>query len=136
METARLFKDVSFRLVAGEHVGLVGANGVGKSTLMNILTKQLVHDSGRVEWTPGTDYGYLDQHTVLTKGKTIRDVLRDAFLPLFQQEEMLNEVTGKMGTASGIAPQFTSINGPFLHSLSLWINLASKDFPTPFSPCR
>ncbi|WP_249872355.1 ABC-F family ATP-binding cassette domain-containing protein [Oceanobacillus saliphilus] len=95
-----LFKDVSFRLVAGEHVGLVGANGVGKSTLMNILTKQLIHDSGRVEWTPGTDYGYLDQHTVLTKGKTIRDVLRDAFLPLFQQEKMLNEVTEKMGTAT------------------------------------
>lgn len=36
-----LFKDVSFRLVEGEHVGLVGANGVGKSTLMNILTGEI-----------------------------------------------------------------------------------------------
>ncbi|WP_411334180.1 ABC-F family ATP-binding cassette domain-containing protein [Metabacillus indicus] len=95
-----LFKDVSFRLLPGEHVGLVGANGVGKSTLMNILTKELIHDTGKVEWTPGVHYGYLDQHTVLSKGKTIRDVLRDAFLPLYKKEEELNEVIAKMGDAS------------------------------------
>ena len=82
-----LFKDVSFRLLAEDHAGLVGANGVGKSTLMNIITNQLIHDTGKVEWTPGTHYGYLDQHTVLTPGKTIRDVLNDAFLPLFKREE-------------------------------------------------
>jgi ATPase subunit of ABC transporter with duplicated ATPase domains len=95
-----LFKDVSFRLLAEDHVGLVGANGVGKSTLMNIITGQLIHDGGRVEWTPGVHYGYLDQHTVLTPGKTIRDVLRDAFLPLFEKEKELNEVTAKMADAT------------------------------------
>jgi ATPase subunit of ABC transporter with duplicated ATPase domains len=95
-----LFKDVTLRLLAGERVGLVGANGVGKSTLMNIITGQLIHDTGRVEWTPGVRYGYLDQHTVLTKGKTIRDILNDAFLPLFEQEKELNAVTDKMGTAT------------------------------------
>ncbi|WP_394140736.1 ABC-F family ATP-binding cassette domain-containing protein [Cytobacillus oceanisediminis] len=95
-----LFKDVSFRLLAEDHVGLVGANGVGKSTLMNIITGQLIHDSGRVEWTPTVQYGYLDQHTVLTPGKTMRDVLKDAFLPLFEQEKELNEVTAKMADAT------------------------------------
>ncbi|MGN7400663.1 ABC-F family ATP-binding cassette domain-containing protein [Cytobacillus praedii] len=95
-----LFKDVSFRLLAEDHVGLVGANGVGKSTLMNIITGQLIHDSGRVEWTPSVHYGYLDQHTVLTPGKTMRDVLKDAFLPLFEQEKALNEVTSKMADAT------------------------------------
>ncbi|SEM17555.1 ATPase components of ABC transporters with duplicated ATPase domains [Mesobacillus persicus] len=95
-----LFKDVSFRLLAEDHAGLVGANGVGKSTLMNIITNQLIHDTGKVEWTPGTHYGYLDQHTILTPGKTIRDVLNDAFLPLFKREAELNEVTGKMADAS------------------------------------
>lgn len=95
-----LFKDVSFRLLAEDHVGLVGANGVGKSTLMNIMTKQLIHDSGKVEWTPGVHYGYLDQHTILTPGKSIRDILNDAFLPLFEKEQQLNEVTGKMADAS------------------------------------
>lgn len=95
-----LFKDVSFRLLAEDHVGLVGANGVGKSTLMNIITGQLIHDNGRVEWTPGIHYGYLDQHTVLTPGKSMREVLRDAFLPLFDKEKELNEVTEKMSDAT------------------------------------
>ncbi|WP_043930731.1 ABC-F family ATP-binding cassette domain-containing protein [Bacillus sp. EB01] len=95
-----LFKDVSFRLLAEDHVGLVGANGVGKSTLMNIITNQLIHDSGRVEWTPSVQYGYLDQHTILTPGRTMRDVLRDAFLPLFEKEKELNEVIAKMGEAT------------------------------------
>ena len=95
-----LFKDVSFRLVEGDHVGLVGANGVGKSTLMGIITGQTIHDTGRVEWLPGTHYGYLDQHTVLSAGRTMRDVLRDAFLSLYKKEEELNEITGKMAEAT------------------------------------
>ncbi|MFB1081978.1 ABC-F family ATP-binding cassette domain-containing protein [Jeotgalibacillus sp. JSM ZJ347] len=95
-----LFKDVSFRLLAGEHIGLVGANGVGKSTLMNILTGELIHDEGKVEWLPGTHYGYLDQHTQLTPGRTMRETLGDAYLPLFKKEEELNEITGKMADAS------------------------------------
>jgi ATPase subunit of ABC transporter with duplicated ATPase domains len=95
-----LFKDVSFQLNDADHVGLVGANGVGKSTLMNIITGQLIHDSGRVDWTPGVQYGYLDQHTVLTPGKSMRDILRDAFLPLFEKEKELNEVIAQMADAT------------------------------------
>ncbi len=92
-----LFKDVSFRLVEGDHIGLVGANGVGKSTLMSIITGQTIHDTGKVEWLPNTHYGYLDQHTVLTAGRTMRDVLRDAFLPLYKKEERLNEISAELG---------------------------------------
>ncbi|WP_313894196.1 ABC-F family ATP-binding cassette domain-containing protein [Psychrobacillus sp.] len=95
-----LFKDVSFRLVEGEHVGLVGANGVGKSTMMSVLTGELIHDEGRVEWLPGTHYGYLDQHTRLQSGRTMFDTLRDAFLPLYQKEEELNEIIAKMADAT------------------------------------
>lgn len=95
-----LFKNVSFRLLPGEHVGLVGANGVGKSTLMNILTGQLLKDQGKAEWTPKVHYGYLDQHSKLTPGKTIRDILRDAFLPLFEEEKEMMAITEKMADAT------------------------------------
>ncbi|MBP1995251.1 ABC-F family ATP-binding cassette domain-containing protein [Paenibacillus eucommiae] len=95
-----LFKNVSFRLLAGDRVGLVGANGVGKSTMMNILTGQLLKDSGKVEWTPKVNYGYLDQHTKLTPGKTMRDILRDAFLPLYEQEKEMMAITEKMADAT------------------------------------
>jgi ATPase subunit of ABC transporter with duplicated ATPase domains len=95
-----LFKNVSFRLLDGDRVGLVGANGVGKSTMMNILTGQLLKDSGKVEWTPRVNYGYLDQHTKLTPGKTIRHILQDAFLPLYEQEKDMMAITDKMGDAT------------------------------------
>ncbi|HLG27340.1 MAG TPA: ABC-F family ATP-binding cassette domain-containing protein [Paenisporosarcina sp.] len=95
-----LFKDVSFRLIEGEHVGLVGANGVGKSTLMSIITGEIIYDSGKVEWLPGTHYGYLDQHTRLEQGRSMRDTLSDAFLPLYKKEAEMNEITSKMGDAT------------------------------------
>jgi len=94
-----LFKNVSFRLLAGEHVGLVGANGAGKSTLMNILTGKQLKDGGKVEWTPKVRYGYLDQHTNLTPGKTIRDILKDAFLPLLELEQEMNDIAMQMADA-------------------------------------
>ena len=43
-----IFTDVSFRLLKGEHIGLIGANGEGKSTFMNIVTGKLMPDEGKV----------------------------------------------------------------------------------------
>lgn len=45
-----IFEDVSFRLLKGEHIGLVGANGEGKSTFMNIVTGKLQPDEGKIDW--------------------------------------------------------------------------------------
>ena len=52
-----IFEDVSFRLLKGEHIGLVGANGEGKSTFMSIVTGKLMPDDGRVEWSPRVRVG-------------------------------------------------------------------------------
>ena len=95
-----IFEDVSFRLLKGEHIGLVGANGEGKSTFMNIITGKLMPDEGKVEWSKNVRVGYLDQHTVLEKGMTIRDVLKSAFSFLFEMEEKMNDICAKMGDAS------------------------------------
>lgn len=95
-----IFDNVSFRLLKGEHIGLIGANGEGKSTFMNIVTGKLMPDEGKVEWNKNVRVGYLDQHAVLTKGMTIRDVLKDAFKYLFELEEKMNEICDKLGEAS------------------------------------
>lgn len=92
-----IFNDVSFRLLKGEHIGLIGANGEGKSTFMNIITGKLQPDEGKVEWSKRMRVGYLDQHAVLSKGQSIRDVLRSAFQYLFDMEQEMNEMYGKMG---------------------------------------
>ena len=94
-----IFQDVSFRLLKGEHIGLIGANGEGKSTFMDIITDKLMPDEGKVEWAKNVRVGYLDQHTVLEKGMTIRDVLKSAFGCLFEMEEQMNQICEKMGEA-------------------------------------
>ncbi|MGM7636703.1 ABC-F family ATP-binding cassette domain-containing protein [Bacillus sp. Hm123] len=95
-----IFNNVSFRLLKGEHIGLIGANGEGKSTFMNIITGELQPDEGKVAWSKNVRVGYLDQHAVLEKGMTIRDVLKTAFQYLFDLETEMNELFGKMGEAS------------------------------------
>ena len=95
-----IFSDVSFRLLKGEHIGLIGANGEGKSTFMSIITDKLMPDEGKVEWAKNVRVGYLDQHTVLEAGMTIRDVLKSAFAFLFEMEAQMNEICDKMGEAS------------------------------------
>lgn len=94
-----IFEDVSFRLLKGEHIGLVGANGEGKSTFMNIITGKLQPDEGKVEWAKHVRVGYLDQHTVLEKGMTVRDVLASAFSFLFELEAKMNEMYELMADA-------------------------------------
>ena len=95
-----IFNDVSFRLLKGEHIGLIGANGEGKSTFMNIVTRKLEPDAGQIEWAKNMRVGYLDQHAVLEKGLTIRDILKTAFQYLFDLETQMNQMYDKMGEAS------------------------------------
>ncbi|MFI3238505.1 MAG: ABC-F family ATP-binding cassette domain-containing protein [Lachnospiraceae bacterium] len=92
-----IFNDVSFRLLKGEHIGLIGANGEGKSTFMNIITGKLQPDEGKVEWSKNVRVGYLDQHTALSQGMTIRSVLSSAFDFLLELETEMNEICDKMG---------------------------------------
>ena len=95
-----IFQDVSFRLLKGEHIGLVGANGEGKSTFFNIVTDKLMPDEGKIQWAKNVRVGYLDQHSVLSQGMTIRDVLKSAFSWLFELEERMNTICDSLGEAS------------------------------------
>ena len=95
-----IFQDVSFRMLAGEHIGLIGANGEGKSTFMSIITGKLMPDEGKIEWAKNVRVGYLDQHTVLEKGMTVRQVLTSAFDFLFEMEDKMNHLCDNMGDMS------------------------------------
>lgn len=95
-----IFEDVSFRLLKGEHIGLIGANGEGKSTFMSIVTGHLMPDEGKVEWAKNVRAGYLDQHAVLEEGMTIGDVLRSAFSWLFDMETEMNQMFEQMAEAT------------------------------------
>ena len=96
----QIFEDVSFRLLKGEHVALVGANGEGKSTFLSIITGQMTPDEGKVEWARRVKAGYLDQHAVLQPGQSIRDVLRTAFDDMYKLEAEMLACYDKMESAT------------------------------------
>ncbi len=93
----QILEDASFSLLKGEHIGLVGANGEGKSTFLNIITGGITPDEGKVEWCRHITTGYLDQFSTLTKGKTIREVLREAFSYYTDLENEMLSLYDKMG---------------------------------------
>ena len=64
----QILEDVSFKLLRGEHVGLVGANGEGKSTFLNIVTGHLLPDEGKVEWPGRVTVGYSAGETEFNAG--------------------------------------------------------------------
>lgn len=95
-----ILENVSFRLRKGEHIALVGANGEGKSSFLNIITKKLMPDAGNIKWSSRATVGYLDQHSVLSQGKSIRDILREAFGYMFELEQEMLAMYDKMGEAN------------------------------------
>ena len=80
-----LFHDISFSLRAGDRVALIGANGVGKTTLLKILLNRLPPDGGAVTFGANTDVGYYDQHQQeLNLHNTVLDEVWKAFPSLGQ----------------------------------------------------
>ncbi|PKM85689.1 MAG: heme ABC transporter ATP-binding protein [Firmicutes bacterium HGW-Firmicutes-11] len=113
----RILEDASFRLLKGEHIGLIGANGEGKSTFLNIITGALAPDEGKIEWSKRATVGYLDQSTSLRKGMTIREVLREAFQGMFDLEQEMLALYEDMATAADGLDEMMEDAGEIQHML-------------------
>ena len=84
-----LYKNAELSLNKGEHIGIVGQNGTGKSTLIKICTEQIMPDAGRVVWQPHVSVGYLDQYAEIEKETTLLSFLKSAFSRLYQIEKAM-----------------------------------------------
>jgi ATPase subunit of ABC transporter with duplicated ATPase domains len=78
-------------------MGLVGQNGTGKTTLMNIINDRVSPDACDIQWQRGLKIGYLDQHAEIEKDISIFDFLKKAFGHLYEVEQKLNTLYGEMG---------------------------------------
>ena len=107
----QLFRNVDLQVKSGQRVALVGPNGVGKSTLLSILTGEKTADRGSFRWGANVDIGYYDQHQRgLHNEKTVLDEVWDRF-PRMEQYEVRGalgmflfsgeDVFEKIGTLSG-----------------------------------
>ena len=73
-----LFSDISFAVNEGQRVALIARNGVGKSTLMDILTRRTDYDSGRITWRNDLKISYLPQRIAVPQTETVRSLARSA----------------------------------------------------------
>ncbi len=95
-----LFDNADLTVNNGEHIGVVGLNGAGKSTFMNIISGRLSQDAGEIRWLPGVRFGYLDQHAQIDKSQTVMQYLQSSFAHLYDLNEKLEALYAEMGSES------------------------------------
>lgn len=96
-----IFNNASLAVNNGEHIGVVGLNGAGKSTFINIIADKLTYDEGMVKWSPNIRKGYLDQYATLDGNQTIMEYLMGAFDYLYELNERLEKLYENMSELSG-----------------------------------
>ena len=104
-----ILKDVSFRLEWGRKMGLVGRNGVGKTTLLKILCNLMEADKGSVQYARGIRYGYLSQQPIRDEEGTVYKAAKQAFAPVLQMEERLRSLEMRMHDAHESESSLSSI---------------------------
>ena len=90
---------VSFTVNEGERIGLIGANGEGKTTLLRILTGQLIPDAGAVYKKSGLKWGYLEQNGGFESDGTVYGEMRAVFSDVFGAMDKLRETEKALSLA-------------------------------------
>ncbi|SCY70013.1 ABC-F family ATP-binding cassette domain-containing protein [Flavobacterium caeni] len=93
-----LFEEVTFRLGAGDRVGLVGKNGAGKSTMLKILSRDIAPDSGSIATEKEVKIGFLRQDIDFEQGRTVLEEAYQAFIDIKQVEQKLEQINHQLVT--------------------------------------
>ena len=91
-----LFEEISFRLNAGNRVGLVGKNGAGKSTLLKLLAKDMPIDSGTIAIEKDIKIGFLRQDIDFELGRTVLEEAYQAFEEIKVLEAKMDEINHQL----------------------------------------
>jgi len=91
-----LFKDISFKLSAGNRIGLVGKNGAGKSTMLKILSGEMQKDTGEIAKEKGLRIGFLKQDIDFEEGRTVIEEAHQAFKEIKLLESELDHVNQQL----------------------------------------
>ena len=95
-----VLKDVSLTLQDHQRMGLVGVNGCGKTTLLNILAGHEQADGGTISLMKGMRVGYMEQQYRAQSDNTVFEELKQVFEPVFAMEEKLRALEHEMSEAS------------------------------------
>ena len=97
-----LFEEVTFRLGAGDRVGLVGKNGAGKSTMLKILARDFAPDSGSIAQEKEIRMGFLRQDIDFEQGRTVLEEAYEAFTEIKIVEKKLEEINHQLVTRTNL----------------------------------
>ncbi|WP_288982189.1 ABC-F family ATP-binding cassette domain-containing protein [uncultured Flavobacterium sp.] len=100
-----LFEEVTFRLGAGDRVGLVGKNGAGKSTMLKILARDFAPDSGQIATEKEVKIGFLRQDIDFVKGRTVLEEAYQAFEEIKRAEFRIDEINHQLVTRTDYESQ-------------------------------
>lgn len=100
-----LFEEVTFRLGAGDRVGLVGKNGAGKSTMLKILSRDIQPDSGSIATEKEVKIGFLRQDIDFVKGRTVLEEAYQAFEEIKHTELKIDEINHQLATRTDYESQ-------------------------------
>ncbi|WBL22896.1 MULTISPECIES: ribosomal protection-like ABC-F family protein [unclassified Zunongwangia] len=93
-----LFQEISFRLGAGDRIGLIGKNGAGKSTMLKIIAGDQEYDSGQIAKDKELRIGFLKQDIDFVQGRTVLDEAYQAFEEIKRLEAKMNEINHQLAT--------------------------------------
>ncbi|MBQ2064179.1 MAG: ABC-F family ATP-binding cassette domain-containing protein [Firmicutes bacterium] len=96
-----IFEDVTFHVQKGDKVGIVGPNGAGKTTLLRVLTGELPHEEGSVNFHPEATFGYLHQQTDIHSTRTVMEEVEALFEDLHEMESQLAELADRIPQTGG-----------------------------------
>lgn len=100
-----LFEEVTFRLGAGDRVGLVGKNGAGKSTMLKILSGDLKPDSGSIATEKEIKMGFLRQDIDFEQGRTVLEEAYQAFEEIKRTEKRIEQINHELATRTDYESQ-------------------------------
>ncbi|WP_300773450.1 ribosomal protection-like ABC-F family protein [uncultured Acetatifactor sp.] len=106
-----LFENVDFEIKRGEHVAVIGDNGTGKTTLLKILNRVLLPDSGSFRLGMNVEIGYYDQeHHVLHGEKTLFEEISDDY-PYLNNTEIRNILAAFLFTGDDVFKHIGDLSG-------------------------
>lgn len=94
-----LFENSNLTINNGDHTGIVGLNGAGKSTFINIIGGNLIQDGGEIKWLNGIRRGYLDQHADIERNQTVMEYLQGSFTHLYELNTRMEKIYEEMGSS-------------------------------------
>lgn len=108
-----VLKDINLSIQEGDHIGLLGVNGVGKTTLLNILTGVLPCDTGIISAKKGLSIGYLKQNESLNSQNTLQEEIHSALQEVYTVREQLARISAKIANTDPDSPDYIQLTDTY-----------------------